>query len=118
MGEWWGGWGAWCVCVGGVRVGGGGWGGGGGGSAQRWGVCGCVYKGGGLTPQVVMTGSLKTLQHSWQHSFTDGGSANTWGSYTHTRALDTRPGHHVYSIRVGACVGVCVGVCVWVCVAD
>jgi len=33
-----------------------------------------------LTPQVVMTGSLNTLQHSWQHSFTDGCSANTSGS--------------------------------------
>lgn len=39
-----------------------------------------------LTPHVVMTGSLKTLQHNWQHSFTDGCSAKTWGSYkrTHT----------------------------------
>lgn len=37
-----------------------------------------------LTPHVVMTGSLKTLQHSWQHSFTDGCSANTWGSCTKT----------------------------------
>lgn len=35
---------------------------------------------GRLTPQVVMTGSLNTLQHSWQHSFTDGCSANTSGS--------------------------------------
>lgn len=34
-----------------------------------------------LTPQVVMTGSLNTLQHSWQHSFTDGCSANTSGSW-------------------------------------
>lgn len=33
-----------------------------------------------LTPQVVMTGSLKTLQHNWQHSFTEGCSAKTWGS--------------------------------------
>ncbi len=30
-----------------------------------------------LTPHVVMTGSLKTLQHNWQHSFTDGCSAKT-----------------------------------------
>ena len=35
-----------------------------------------------LTPHVVITGSLKTLQHNWQHSFTDGCSAKTWGSYT------------------------------------
>lgn len=40
-----------------------------------------------LTPHVVMTGSLKTLQHSWQHSFTDGCSANTWGSCTKTHTL-------------------------------
>lgn len=36
---------------------------------------------GWLTPQVVMTGSLNTLQHSWQHSFTEGCSANTCGSW-------------------------------------
>lgn len=41
------------------------------------------------TPHVVMTGSLKTLQQSWQHSFTDGCSANTWGSYTHTHTVGT-----------------------------
>lgn len=44
-----------------------------------------------LTPHVVMTGSLKTLQHNWQHSFTDGCSAKTWGSYiqtnTHTHVV-------------------------------
>lgn len=33
-----------------------------------------------LTPQVVITGSLNTLQQSWQHSFTEGCSANTSGS--------------------------------------
>jgi hypothetical protein len=38
--------------------------------------------GGSLTPQVVITGSLNTLQQSWQHSFTEGCSANTSGSCT------------------------------------
>lgn len=36
---------------------------------------------GWLTPQVVMTGSLNTLQHSWQQSLTEGCSANTCGSW-------------------------------------
>lgn len=40
-----------------------------------------------LTPQVVMTGSLKTLQHNWQQSFTDGCSAKTWGSYIQTSTI-------------------------------
>lgn len=35
---------------------------------------------GSLTPHVVITGSLNTLQQSWQHSFTEGCSANTSGS--------------------------------------
>lgn len=33
-----------------------------------------------VCPHVVITGSLNTLQHSWQHSFTEGCSANTSGS--------------------------------------
>lgn len=33
-----------------------------------------------LTPHVVITGSLNTLQQSWQQSFTEGCSANTNGS--------------------------------------
>lgn len=40
-----------------------------------------------LTPHVVMTGSLKTLQHNWQQSFTDGCSAKTWGSCRKTQTL-------------------------------
>lgn len=40
----------------------------------------------GRTPHVVMTGSLKTLQHSWQQSFTEGCSANTWGSCSQTKS--------------------------------
>lgn len=46
--------------------------------APRW----CIGQGGDrqLTPQVVITGSLNTLQHSWQHSFTESCSANTSGS--------------------------------------
>lgn len=35
---------------------------------------------GRLTPHVVITGSLNTPQQSWQHSFTEGCSANTSGS--------------------------------------
>lgn len=35
---------------------------------------------GSLTPHVVITGSLNTLQQSWQQSFTEGCSANTSGS--------------------------------------
>lgn len=54
-----------------------------------WGVCcqppphlptGSQGQREGLTPHVVITGSLNTPQHSWQHSFTEGCSANTSGS--------------------------------------
>lgn len=50
-----------------------------------------------LTPHVVMTGSLKTLQHNWQQSFTDGCSAKTWGSYIQTSTI-------VWLMWTGYCV--------------
>lgn len=59
------------------------------GKGQMWGVCcqppphlptGSQGQREGLTPHVVITGSLNTPQHSWQHSFTEGCSANTSGS--------------------------------------
>lgn len=52
----------------------------------------------GRTPHVVMTGSLKTLQHSWQQSFTEGCSANTWGScsQTQTHVLLWQPCFYVF----------------------
>lgn len=55
---------------------------------------------GSLTPHVVITGSLNTLQQSWQHSFTEGCSANTSGSYNQagqvgvgSRDVDMGRGH-------------------------
>lgn len=45
---------------------------------------------GWLTPQVVMTGSLNTLQHSWQQSLTEGCSANTCGSWVRKESKGER----------------------------
>lgn len=56
-----------------------------------------------LTPHVVMTGSLKTLQHNWQHSFTEGCSAKTWGSYRQTQTSG-----HISNPRRCSCYTRCV----------
>lgn len=50
-----------------------------------------------------MTGSLKTLQHNWQHSFTEGCSANTWGSYKQTQTSG-----HISNLRMCSCHPRCV----------
>lgn len=55
-----------------------------------------------LTPHVVMTGSLKTLQHNWQHSFTDGCSAKTWGSCRQKRTTG-----HVINLTGCSCCTCC-----------
>lgn len=60
-----------------------------------------------LTPHVVITGSLNTLQHNWQHSFTEGCSAKTCGS-----CRQTQTSRRIRKLRMFPC-----RCCMW-CVSD